>query len=74
MNIWDLSSMVCKFFHKKTSGSNTSGGAVSSQIAQSKEFAGELHNPIIRTFEKQKIYSFFRDNIWRRSCRYAINK
>ena len=26
--------------------------------------ANELHKPIIRKFEKRKVYSFSRDNIW----------
>ena len=60
----DLSSMVYKFFHKKTPGSNTSGGAVKSEVVQSKELAEELNKPIIRTFEKQIMHSSFRDNIW----------
>ena len=28
------------------------------------ELAEELHKPIIRTFEKRKLYSSFIDNIW----------
>ena len=24
----------------------------------------ELHQSVIRKFEKQKVYSFFKDNIW----------
>ena len=29
------------------------------------QLANELHRQIIRKFKKTKIYSFFRDNIWR---------
>ena len=50
--------MVYKFFDKKTKGS---------RIANNKEniqLANELHKPIIRKFEKRKVYSSFRDNIW----------
>ena len=64
--------MDYKFSDKKTSGSNTSVthtikfavGAVKSEIAQNKELAKELHQPIIKTFEKQKVHSSFIDNIW----------
>ena len=28
------------------------------------QLAEELHKPIIKKFEKQKVYSFFKDNIW----------
>ena len=29
-----------------------------------KQLAEELHKPIIQKFEKRKVYSGFRDNIW----------
>ena len=29
-----------------------------------RELAKELHNPIIKKFEKRKVYSSFTDNIW----------
>ena len=53
-----LASMAYSFFDKKTKGSG---------IANSKEniqLADELHKQIIRKFEKIKVYSSFRDNIW----------
>ena len=28
------------------------------------QLANELHKPIIQKFQKRKVYSFFRDNIW----------
>ena len=28
------------------------------------QLANELHKPIIRKFEKRKVYSTFKDNIW----------
>ena len=52
-----LASMVYKFFDKKSEGS----GIVSKENTQ---LADELHKPIVRTFEKRKVYSSFRDNIW----------
>ena len=53
-----LASMVSKFCDKKPEGS---------EIVNNKEnihLADELHKPIIRKFEKRKVYSSFRDNIW----------
>ena len=61
-----LTSMVYKFFDKKSQGS---GHPLSSAslIANNKEniqLVDELHKPIIRKFKKRKVYSSFRDNIW----------
>ena len=53
-----LASMVYKFFDKKTMGS----GAV--EPNESLKLPDELHKPIIRTFNKRKVYSSFKDNIW----------
>ena len=39
----------------KTSGSNTSGGGVKSEIMKNKELAKELHKAIIRKLKKQKV-------------------
>ena len=52
-----LASMVYKFFDKKSTGSGT--GKPSSSI-----LADERHKPIIRKFNKRKVYSQFKDNIW----------
>ena len=41
----------------------TSGGTVK-KIISNKELADELHKPIIRKFEKRKVHSPFKDNIW----------
>ena len=61
-----LASMVYKFFDKKSQGS---GRPLPSalQLANNKEniqLADELHKPIIGKFNKEKVYSLFRDNIW----------
>ena len=59
----DLVSMVYKFFDKKSTGSgfkklkNTTKSSCSI-------LADELHKPIIRKFNKRKVYSQFKDNIW----------
>ena len=51
-------SMVYKFFDSKVSGSGAK------LIPQNEQLANELHKPIIRKFEKRKVYSTFKDNIW----------
>ena len=50
-----LASMVYKFFDKKSTGSG---------IASSSILVDELHKPIIKKFNKRKLYSQFKDNIW----------
>ena len=52
-----LASMVYKIFDKKTMRS----GAV--EPNESLKLADELHKPIIRKFNKRKVYSSFKDNI-----------
>ena len=62
-----LASMVYKFLDKKTKGSGvttlTNKSAIKS-TPQNEQLADVLHKPIIRTFEKRKVYSAFKDNIW----------
>ena len=53
-----LASMVYNFFDSKVSGSSAK------LILQNEQLAEELHKPIIRKFEKRKVYSTFKDNIW----------
>ena len=48
--------MVYKFFDRKTMG----GGMADTNI----KLANELHKPIIRKFDKRKVYPSFKDNIW----------
>ena len=43
--------------------SKVSGGGAKF-IPQNKPLANELHKPIIRKFEKRKVYSTFKDDIW----------
>ena len=50
--------MVYKFFDKKSQGSCAANNNKNMQLTD------ELHKPIIRKFEKRKVYSSFRDNIW----------
>ena len=50
--------MVYKFFDSKVSGSGVK------LISENEQLGNELHKPIIRKFEKRKVYSTFKDNIW----------
>ena len=50
--------MVYKFFESKVSGSGAK------LILENEQLPNELHKPIIRKFEKRKVYSTFTDNIW----------
>ena len=50
-----LASMVYKFFDKKSTGSGISSSSI---------LADELHKPIIRKFNKRKVYSQFKVNVW----------
>ena len=61
-----LASMVYKFFDNKTKGSGVTLANKSAikSVLQNEQLAEELHKPIIRKFEKRKVYSAFKDNIW----------
>ena len=50
--------MVYKFFDKKTAGSGIK------TMHQNEQLAEELHKPITKKFNKRKVYSAFKDNIW----------
>ena len=49
--------MVYKFFDSKISGS------AAKLTPQNEQLVNELHKPIIRKFEKRRVYSTFKDNI-----------
>ena len=51
--------MVYKFFSKKSKGSG-----IKNEIKENQQVVNELHKAIIRKFEKGKVYSSFKDNIW----------
>ena len=62
-----LASMFYKFYDKKTKGSGVTTLANKSVVKstpQNEQLADELHEPIIKKFEKRKVYSPFKDNIW----------
>ena len=51
-------SLVYNFFDSNISGSGAK------LIPENGQLANELHKLIIRKFEKRKVYSTFKDNIW----------
>ena len=63
-----LASMVYKFFDKKSIGScgkKLKDTAKPSSLERSSLIlADELHKPVIKKFNKRKVYSQFKDNIW----------
>ena len=54
-----LASMVYNFFNKLLSG-----GGIKSENLLNRKLDEELHKTFIRKFEKWKVYSSFKDNIW----------
>ena len=58
-----LASMVYKFFDKKSKGSGAKHFNTK-LIPQNQQLAEELQKPIIIKFEKGRVYSTFKDNIW----------
>ena len=67
----DLASMVYKFFDskvaspdKKTVGSGTTKSSSLERVNENIKLANELHKPIIKKFNKRKVHSSFKDNIW----------
>ena len=57
-----LASMVYKFFDKKSTGSGVK--KLKNTARNSSILADERNKPIIRKFNKRKVYSQFKDNIW----------
>ena len=53
-----LAPIVYKCLHKKPSC-----GAIKSELMSKQQLTDELHKPIIRKFEKRKVYLSFKDNI-----------
>ena len=54
--------MVHKFFDTKASSPDRK--TVRSGVNENIKLANELHKPIIKKFNKRKVYSSFKDNIW----------
>ena len=59
-----LASMVYKFLDKASTAEPSSLERMGSGIASSSILADELHNPVIKKFNKRKVYSQLKDNIW----------
>ena len=67
-----LANMVYKFFDKKSTAEPSSLERIGSGVKKlknttkpsSSKLADELHKPVIKKFEKRKVYSQFKDNIW----------
>ena len=62
-----LARMVYKFFDSKVASpykKSTARPGSGFKKPSSSILADELHKPIIRTFDKRKVYSHFKDNIW----------
>ena len=60
-----LASMVYNFFDKKSSGSGINTSLANRSATEPNyQLPNELPRQIIRQFKQQKVYSFFRDNIW----------
>ena len=53
--------MVYKFLNSKSKGSGLK--KIGGIFLQNSQLANELHKPIIRKFNKRKVYSSFKDNI-----------
>ena len=60
-----LASMVYKFFDKKSIGSSTAEHSSLERITRDSSLilADELHKPVIKKFNKRKVYSQFKNNI-----------
>ena len=56
--------MVYLFFDKKSTGSGITTAGPSALAGSSSVLADEHHKPIIKKFDKRKVYSQFKDNIW----------
>ena len=54
-----LACIAYTFLDKKSKGSG-----VTIPLEFNEQLAKELHKPIIRNFNKRKVYSGFRENIW----------
>ena len=59
-----LASMVYKFFDKKATAEPSAKHVTGSGFKSSSVLADELHKPVIKKFNKRKVYSQFKDKIW----------
>ena len=61
-----LASMVYKFFDKKATEEPSTKHVMGSGVKKDSSLilADKLHKPVIKKFNKRKVYSQFKDNIW----------
>ena len=61
-----LASMVYIFFDKKSAAMrvNTTGTSIKSEVVSKQQLVEKINKPTARKFEKRKLYSYFKDNIW----------
>ena len=61
-----LANMVYKFFDQKSMGSGTAKPSSLERITRDSSLilADELHKPVVKRFNKRKVYLQFKDNIW----------
>ena len=59
----DINRVLFQWFYK-VFDIKIAGGAVKNENMSNKELAEQLHKPIIRKFQKRKLYLLFIDNIW----------
>ena len=59
-----LASMVYKFFDKRSTAEPSSLERMGSGFKSSSILADKFHKPIIKKFDKKKVYSQFKDIIW----------
>ena len=60
----DIKNGIASMFYKFFDENFASDGSVKNENMPDQQLAEELHKPFIRKFEKRKVYSFFKDNIW----------
>ena len=58
---WSINFLIKENSDGATTLANKS--SIKNELISNKELAEELHKPIIRKFEKRKVYSLFLDNI-----------
>ena len=56
--------MVYKFFDSKVEGTGAKNVNNTKLTPQNQQLPEKLHKPIIKKFEKRKVYAAFKDNIW----------
>ena len=59
-----LASMVYKFFDSKVEGTGAKNVNNTKLTPQNQQLPEKLHKPIIKKFEKRKVYAACKDNIW----------